>query len=389
MSKLTFRFFTVLALLALSGCDNGDTQQDLGTSSQALQPRNFDQVGGEPWANYQVISNPVDKCTNYGRVLAVGEVNGDGKPDIISSLHHADGTRELDLYWGNSHSRVTMLNNNKPALDGLGTALRVGAFCPDLEARGDIVVASAPDYAGGRGGFGLVYRKPAVKTHRRMTHPDKDAHAGTAFTVADMDGDGKNDLIFQALRQGKSSIEVQSDFCHGGSDMKISAYVMGGESFGDVIEAADLDGNGVMEIVSYDSALKSLVFYRWKAGQLVSSRTALPLEDTVSVNALALSDLDGDGKRDILIADAGYAGGKGRIMAYLNSDAGFGESSWQATGQNNGDGFGYAMVAADLNADHVTELMVGIPRQHAEDDTEAEILVMMGTRDGTLFSKPF
>ncbi|WNF26734.1 trypsin-like serine protease [Streptomyces sp. C11-1] len=92
---------------------------------------------------------------------------------------------------------------------------------------------------------------------------------------------------------------------------------------------------------------------------------------TETVTAAPFVDFNGDGHRDVAVADpkAAVAGaaGAGLVRVVYGNGAGVGELVQGSPGVNGGpeagDGFGTALATVDYNADGYTDLVVGVPNE--------------------------
>jgi hypothetical protein len=152
--------------------------------------------------------------------------------------------------------------------------------------------------------------------------------------VADVDGDGRIDILFA---NGGDYDTVGANqparvFGNAGSGActDISATAVGGFSgHSRMIKAADIDGDGDLDILTggaYQSQLR--LFVRDSVNHTWTDATAQLPQQLTSIGDAEFGDVDGDGDLDIVLADWGakspgspsYVGGQTRL--YLNDGSG-------------------------------------------------------------------
>jgi YD repeat-containing protein len=130
-------------------------------------------------------------------------------------------------------------------------------------------------------------------------------NGGNVYSV-DIDGDGKQDLVFATTSGGKSVWWVQFATATGyGAPINTgaSSSVNVAQNFSPSLVIDDFDGKGGNEIIAEHSG--TLYIYKWNG----TSFTATSLGITVLANAMYTSaDVDGDGRPDLvyLVTTIGY-----------------------------------------------------------------------------------
>ena len=421
-----------------SACSSGDRAQ-LRAQSQALKTRDFGVTGGSPWGDAPAFQYPKadSKTANLyyvGKAFAVGMINGDYSPDLAYSAYSNTKTKApgiVNIQWSanlettdpKTPQEFTFEQTGEGEADSLGYALAVGKFCPNLSPYG-VVVASAPTANGGDGAFvighsakvGKILNKQKSIANTRMTIDSASAYylAGANLAVADVDGDGSNDLIYTVYDWGNStgSARVLFDFCSQSSTE--SAVLIDSKErtlYGmSALYVEDLNGDGTQEIIVVDPTYSTgevkdvsegaVYFYKYDGMKFVQSRDPLVGEIVgregggqtgAHISSLAFVDLDGDGKLDLIVgepyANAGAGNYAGRVRTYSNTGTGFktDDPLWLYDSGKGNANFGQEVKVADLNGDGVPDLAVGAPgKKNAQ---QAYVYVFMGTKDGTVFSK--
>ncbi|AVH66573.1 FG-GAP-like repeat-containing protein [Nostoc sp. 'Peltigera membranacea cyanobiont' N6] len=170
--------------------------------------------------------------------------------------------------------------------------------------------------------------------------------AGTnpkSVTVADIDGDGKKDLVI--ANSGDDNISVLLNDGSGGFGTPTNYTVGVSPSF---VAVADFDGDSKLDFVVTNSGDNNIsVLLNDGSGGF-----GTPTNFTVGTNpnAIAVADFDGDGKKDLVVANSG----DDNISVLLNDGSGgFGTPTNFAVGTNPN-----AIAVADFDGDGKKDLVV-------------------------------
>jgi hypothetical protein len=169
--------------------------------------------------------------------------------------------------------------------------------------------------------------------------------SATTITPADFNGDGRIDLAVPHRDGGQSYVYIQDaagfpnfrKVPFGAADAAIR-----------VAEAADLDGDGLLDIVAIDERRGVASYFGQRTGTFspavpVGQRTAVPY-------ALAVGDLNLDGVADIIV---GHVQAPSR--AYINDGSGRRFTPVEF-GDNQGTAYGFAI--GDLDRDGLPDIAV-------------------------------
>ena len=240
--------------------------------------------------------------SGYG--IAIGDIDGDGKPDIVATNRNA--------------SSVSLLRNTS----AFGT-ITSGSFAANV----DFTTGAASNP------YGVV--------------------------IVDFDGDGKRDIA--VATSGAVSVfrntSTSGSITAGSLAAKVD-FVPSGTSIG--VTAADIDGDGNPDLICANSADSTVSVFRniSTSGSITSGSFAAKVDFTLSgsPNSIAVGDIDSDGKPDLVIAC-----GNGNTVSVLRNTSAvgpFSNSSFAARVDIAGAGVPYVTAVTDLDGDGKPDIAV-------------------------------
>ncbi len=290
--------------------------------------------------------DPVNQVSGYS--AAVGDFNGDGKPDLAV----ASG------YGGNGASNIYILLNNGSGLGpatsfapaGGSNSIAAGDF--DGDGKLDLASISVNQGAGtvqilrgqGNGTF------QPLQTYTVGMNPQR-------VIAADVNGDGRMDLVIADSGMEESNpgaVYVLKNT--GGGNFSVSAPISAGAgTYPKAVAAGDVNGDGNVDLVvaadilnpNYSNGISVL-----KGNGDGTFQAAVMASTEFGPTDIAVRDFNGDGKADLVVAHCCGA----TDTTYFQGN---GDGTFAAEVHFNGPSSPYSLTVADLNKDGAPDIVIG------------------------------
>ncbi len=246
----------------------------------------------------------------------VADLNGDGLADVL--LTYADGSGAKAYAWrGRGDGTFTALNNGNPGLVQSGNFAFSTRRITDLDGDGiaDLVYSWSGPPTGTPEGFVYAWRGAGDGTFTPYNNAAKVVSAPEArmsvWDVVDVNGDGIGDILLSCPICGNGATVF---IWRGRGDGTFTA-LNGGASVisqsGQFVNAqtryADINGDGVMDIVIVSALESGATAYAWLGrgdGTFAPANGGLPVISKSGTSfkdfKVEIADINGDGRSDII-----------------------------------------------------------------------------------------
>src|SRR3989441_933927 len=325
--------------------------------------------------------------------VAVGDVNEDGKPDLlVANYYSADGN-----YYSNGTVGVLLGNGDgtfQAAVSyGSGGSGPVSLAVADVNGDGkpDVVVANqcaSSDCTNGT--VGVLFGK-GNSTFGRVVSYESGGYQASWVAVADVSGDGRPDLLVanqcaSSNNCANGTIGVLLQNADGSFQTAVS-YPSGGY-YAYSLGVSDVNGDGKPDLVVANQCATNSSCANGIVGVLLGNgdgtfQPALAFSSGGKFAfSVAIADVNGDGKPDLLIANE-YASTANQSTGTVAVLLGNGDGTFQpAVTYGSGGQYFYTVAIADVNGDGRPDLLLA--NQCAIGGcTGGTLGVLLGNGDGT------
>ena len=269
-------------------------------------------ITGAPQALNYVAGPTLTSGIGHPKGVVVADFNGDGKPDIaVSNFDTNTVAVFLNDGLGNFAAPIVTTVQLTSSLGLNVGSLVVGDFNEDGKA--DLVVATI---AGSP--VSIVLLGNGDGTFRQQA-PIPNSFGFLRAKVADLNGDGHQDLVF--AENGNISVSMGKGDGTFSSTTALQSGSSPGTYFG--LAVADFNGDGKLDIAASDfgsgtGGFGTLVFYAGNGDGTFANPSAVTLAIASFPGSLASGDFNSDGKQDLLIGFPNTA-----LISFGNGDGTF------------------------------------------------------------------
>lgn len=267
---------------------NGDGKNDVVVGHSRAKIEVFLQSSGGVLASSAAIA------TENSSVVKIGDVNNDGRLDVVG-VGHGTSTASV-LYQAADGSLSAQVSFSAP--HGGYDDLEIADV--DDDAKNDVIIMSGQGYA---------YDNLAILTQNTAGgfNPASYYDLGldvnsNGVGVGDLNGDGLNDVV---VSYGGNSPSSKIGVFHQDAAVLAPAANHNSYDLPGAVEVGDVSDDGLKDVVVLHSGWNALGVYTQTTGGTLAAETlhAIPYTSTYNVQSMKLGDINNDGQSDVVIAD--------------------------------------------------------------------------------------
>jgi hypothetical protein len=235
--------------------------------------------------------------TGGGSELALGDVDRDGYPDLVT--------------FTNGLPAVTVFLNQKDGTFSNATAYATGSLTPQRLAVGDVNADGYPDVAVAmyNGGIGLLLNNKNGGFGALTTYATATGRQQRDIALNDLNQDGYADLLLLDSSDNTAKVGLNTG---SGTFAPLVSYATG--TGPQSLTVADLNNDGYLDLVTGNSNSNEISILLNDQSGALGTVAAYSSDGLGNVQAVAVADVNQDGKPDILAGNA-FRGSVGVLLA--------------------------------------------------------------------------
>jgi len=303
--------------------------------------------------------------------VAATDINGDGKPDIITANSY-NNTVGVLLNNGNGTfpTPATMYPNGGTSAY-MGGLAKTGIAVADLDGDGhpDVLMANS-----GSNTVSVLKGSSTGTLQAPTTYSTGSSSQPYSVVLADMNGDGHPDILTPNYNSTKVGVLLGNS---NGTFQPVAEYATGTTSGPKRLAVADVNGDGNPDVLTVNGTNAVRILLGNGNGTLQTATTYTT--GMATVDGITVADVTGDGQADLLLAgsNSSFAGVVGVLPGAGTGTFQPGSTYLSAGGPPS------RIVVADVNQDGLPDLVTTNVDGSANNLTGSSLNVLLGNGIGT------
>jgi len=235
-------------------------------------------------------------CTP-GNVSAIGDFNGDGKLDVVA-LNYNDGTNSVSVYLGNGDGTL-----QSPIKSPAGTGpLSVNVGDVNGDGKLDLIVRNQP-LSGGNNFISILIGNGDGTFQAPVQYSPSPATFLQSMLVGDFNRDGNIDIVFTDGGSQHPAIYFAAGNGDGSFQPAVVAHALTPNEPTNLVTAADLHGTGTLDLVGTENPPNDSLnaIFSGNGDGTFQAPVEYSFGNIFGDNGAAVDDVNADGKLDLVI----------------------------------------------------------------------------------------
>lgn len=293
--------------------------------------------------------------TAYSTGAGWADINGDGRPDLVVANGNDIARQRVVVYFNTGTGTLSATPGWQSADIDYHGKLSIGDVNGDGWPDVAVSVYIGPTGFSSRGRV-KVYLNTGGSLNATPSWSSSDSFYSFSCAFGDADGDGDPDLAVAAGEiYGNRPERNRIYFNNGGILDSLPGWMSSQAAFSYDLGWSDFDNDGDLDL-AYACEGGPNRIHRNEGDSIGTNPVWLSTDSSRYANSLAIADVNNDGFEDLAISDNFQLGGEGRFKIYLNTGGSVAtEPFWNSAAA----GYGSAIALVDVDADGWRDLVAG------------------------------
>ena len=337
--------------------NSGNSVANWNTKQQALT-QSFRNARSGGLISDSTIGKDVSADVMSVLAIGVGDVDGDGAPDLVL----ADLNADINIYLNNGTDEP-FLNAVKQTISSSSRVEDLALADIDNDGDLDIITAKSGGWSDPRA-VNLLYLNNGSATPFEAVTPQNitdDLYSSQALVVEDFNGDGYLDVVFGNDECCTQTLAKTTRlYINNGTATPFEGVtgtnISTDENITEDILAADFNGDSLIDILVINDTVAHKLYLNDGSGAPFDTAVTINVGTGADASRAAIGDMDADGDIDIVVATYG-----GANLLYLNT--GLADPFSGVVGINITDeiDYTYSIDVGDVDSDGDLDVVVGTP----------------------------